>query len=136
MSRHSQQSAVPTTNLNIVRRHYRDLDGFRAIAALAIVCMHVQVRGGYVHANQWLVDLVSPWGIFITLFFINMLGLAHLFASDTTSYLFTLAFVIVGTFLFATAAHKGITKMTAWIADRSTMWGNAADNESNKEPTQ
>ena len=70
MSRHSRQSAVPTANLNVVRRHYCDLDGFRAIAALAIVCMHVQVRGGYVHANQWLVDLVSPWGTFVTLFFI------------------------------------------------------------------
>ena len=34
-------------------RHYNDLDGFRAIAAIAIVVMHVHVRGEYVHTSTW-----------------------------------------------------------------------------------
>lgn len=41
-------------------RHYNDLDGFRAIAAIAIVVMHVHVRGEYVHTSTWLSTAVEP----------------------------------------------------------------------------
>ena len=51
-------------------RHYNDLDGFRAIAAIAIVVMHVHVRGEYVHTSTWLSTAVEPLGTFVTLFFI------------------------------------------------------------------
>ena len=52
-------------------RHYNDLDGFRAIAAIAIVVMHVHVRGEYVHTSTWLSTAVEPLGTFVTLFFIH-----------------------------------------------------------------
>ena len=51
-------------------RHYNDLDRFRAIAAIAIVVMHVHVRGEYVHTSTWLSTAVEPLGTFVTLFFI------------------------------------------------------------------
>lgn len=69
----STNTIVPATALT--RRHYNDLDGFRAIAALAIVIMHVFLKGGYgTNATGGGIALiqtvVSPLGTFVTLFFV------------------------------------------------------------------
>lgn len=57
---------------SLPRRHYGDLDGFRAIAAIAIVVMHVFVRGEYAGhgASSSIRSAVSPLGTFVTLFFV------------------------------------------------------------------
>lgn len=75
MPRHERMTAPQTD----IRRHYNDLDGFRAIAAFAIVVMHVFLRGAYgadlAHGDgtdllSLIQTIVSSLGTFVTLFFI------------------------------------------------------------------
>lgn len=54
----------------IAKRHYDNIDGLRAIAAIGIVLMHVLANGGYEIADGPVKTVIGSLGVFVQLFFL------------------------------------------------------------------
>ncbi|MBM6868105.1 acyltransferase family protein [Collinsella tanakaei] len=59
-----------SSSVKIQKNFYRDIDGYRCIAALSIIAMHVYVKGEYTDIEPSISLAISKLGIFVTLFFI------------------------------------------------------------------